>query len=178
MSRQETVTPRAVEEGAHATAQRAFFGEPTATDRLTFFETDSEVPVVVFPGVDHQRIMKVPDSVREQVDLNKWYEGRFRARPLLNRGGENPRSVIEVAYDPGGYIPQHYHDVDQVVVVTKGSLFQGKREFTAGSGYYTPAGVRYSIKAGPEGVTVVEIRSCTLGDYDTVWVEENPSRWV
>ncbi|OLO25801.1 hypothetical protein PZ61_0235805 [Streptomyces sp. MNU77] len=171
--------PTAQLEGAHAEAQQAFFGQGASAERLTFFDAlDGEVPVVEFPGVDHQKIMKVPDAVREQVDLNAWYEGRFHARALLNLAGEDARSVLQVAYDPNAYIPQHYHDVDQVVLVVRGTLFQGKREFKAGSGYYTPAGVRYSVKAGPEGVSVVEIRRCALGDFDTVWVEENPRRWV
>jgi quercetin dioxygenase-like cupin family protein len=169
----------AVIEGAHAEAQKAFFGEGQSPDRLTFFDgMDGEVPVVEFPGVDHQQIMKVPDSVRENVDLNKWYEGRFHARPLLNHTGEDAKSVLQVAYDPNTYIPQHYHDVDQIVVVLKGSIFQGRREFKAGAGYFTPAGLRYSVKAGPEGASLIEIRRCALGDFDTIWVEENPDHWV
>jgi quercetin dioxygenase-like cupin family protein len=168
----------ALEEGGHASAQRAFMGEPAA-DQLTFFTPmEGEVPVVVFPGVDHQRIMKVPDVIRENVDLNAWYEGRFHVRPMLNIGGDNPKSVIQVKYAPNAYVPQHYHDVDQVVTILSGSVFQGRREITAGNGYYTPAGVRYSIKAGPEGASLIEIRRCELGGFDTVWVESNPARWV
>jgi quercetin dioxygenase-like cupin family protein len=182
MTQQETGRPKAAPsatiEGAHAAAQRAFFGDVQDAERLTFYDTAGEVPVVEFPGVDHQKIMKVPDVVRASVDLNKWYQGRFHARPILNHSGDNPKSILQVAYDPDAYIPQHYHDVDQMVFVVRGSLFQGKREFKAGAGYYTPAGVRYSIKAGPEGVSVIEIRRCSLSDFDTVWVEENPARWV
>jgi quercetin dioxygenase-like cupin family protein len=176
---QSKAAPTAEVEGAHAEAQRAFFGQGQDAERLTFYDVmDGEVPVVEFPGVDHQKIMKVPDAVRASVDLNEWYKGRFRARPILNHSGENPKSILQVSYARNAYIPQHYHDVDQMVFVVKGSLFQGKREFKAGAGYYTPAGVRYSVKAGPEGVSVIEIRRCSLGDFDTVWVEENPDRWV
>ena len=170
--------PAARQEGAHADAQREFFGEPQP-NKLTFFSPmEGSAPEVVFPGVDHQEIMRVPETIRENVDLNKWYEKRFYVRPMVNVGGDEPMSVIQVEYPPGAHIPAHFHDAPQVIIVLKGSVFQGKREITAGNGYYTPAGVRYAVTAGPEGASMVEVRRCTLTDYDTAWVEDNPKRWT
>jgi quercetin dioxygenase-like cupin family protein len=169
---------RAIDSGAHAVAQRAYFGEP-GPDRLTFFNPiDEPAPEVVFPGADHQRIMRVPQNIRETVDLNRWYEGRFFARALVNVAGDEPMSVIQVDYPPNAHIPAHTHDAPQVVVVIRGSIFQGRREIKAGNGYYTPANVRYAVTSGPEGVSVLEVRRCTLGEYDTTWMEENPDRWT
>lgn len=165
---------------AHAEAQAAFFAgqDVQSRDRVAFYDPFAEEPpVVVFPGVNHNEIMNVPDNIRSDIDLNAWYEGRFRVRGLVNHADDGGYSVLQVQYEPNGHIPAHYHDVDQVVVVVKGTLFQGKRRFDVGAGYYTPAYTRYSVTAGPEGVTVLEYRNCRLSDFDTVYVEKNPERW-
>jgi quercetin dioxygenase-like cupin family protein len=166
-------------EGAHAEAQRALFGEEQGTERLTFYNAmDGGGPGRRIPRDRPSEGHESAGRGGASVNLNAWYKGRFRARPILNYGGPNPKSILQVEYAPDAYIPQHYHDVDQMIFVLHGSLFLGKREFKAGAGYFTPAGVRYSVKAGPGGVSLVEIRRCALGDFDTIWVEQNPAKWV
>jgi hypothetical protein len=50
----------------------------------------------------------------------------------------------------------HRHGANQLTYVLKGSLFYGRREATAGKGYYSP-NRNYTWTSGPEGAEFLEI---------------------
>ena len=69
-------------------------------------------------------------------------------RLLVDQGSMH---LTEVKMPAGSDVPPHRHGRDQIVLVVEGSLWQGNRELTSGSGFFTPAGTTYSFSAGPNG---------------------------
>jgi Cupin domain len=57
--------------------------------------------------------------------------------------------------------PRHSHDGDCLYYVVEGSLVMGSQVLEAGDGFFVPSGAPYAYEAGPEGVVVLEFRSCT-----------------
>jgi quercetin dioxygenase-like cupin family protein len=152
----------------------------TKSDRTTFFDGD-QIPFfdpTEGSTTDLNAVSDVPESVRGKVDLNEYLgNGTIQIQILLNQTDANGYSLQGVKYPPNAYIPRHRHDVDQVVLVLEGELRQGNRIVNAGSGYFTPAGDAYAVKAGPEGVHLVEFRHAGL-NFSTEWVEDDPDRWA
>ena len=114
-----------------------------------------------------------PDVIVENVDLVKYYEGM--ELQALDFGAFN---ILNVRIPPGFKVPRHHHNIDQLVFVLEGSSVQGNKSMGRGEGYFTRAGNPYSITAGPEGLTWMEIRSQTLTDLTTTWVDLDPAHWV
>src|ERR1700757_3881080 len=59
---------------------------------------------------------------------------------LLNHSDEGEYSLGWARWAPNTVIPRHRHSCDQVVLVVEGSVRQGNRVLSRGSGYFTPAG--------------------------------------
>jgi len=87
---------------------------------------------------------------------------------LVNHAEDDGQSMLMVHHHPGDVTPAHSHDVDQIVVVLEGSISQGNRAFGPGSGFFTPRGKQYSLRAGDEGTVRVEWRPSPLR-FATDW---------
>jgi hypothetical protein len=113
-----------------------------------------------------------PQSVVDGVDLVEYHKGM--ELQALDFGAFN---ILNVRIPPGFRVQRHYHNIDQLVFVLEGSSVQGNKSMGPGEGYFTRAGNPYSITAGPEGLTWMEIRAQSLTDLTTTWVETDPARW-
>jgi quercetin dioxygenase-like cupin family protein len=89
----------------------------------------------------------VPARFHELIDADLPLN-HTETRLLVDEGSMH---LTEVKMPAGSDVPRHRHGRDQIVLVVEGSLWQGNRELTAGSGFFTPAGTAYSFRAGPEG---------------------------
>lgn len=85
------------------------------------------------------------------------YLSKIRRASLLSDPPEC-LSLYGVAFDPGFYIPTHYHDVDQFLLVVDGEFRMGRRRLRAGQGMFTPAGNPYNVKVGRAGGRFLEFR--------------------
>jgi quercetin dioxygenase-like cupin family protein len=97
------------------------------------------------------------------------HEARLWARALVNPAEHEGCSLVSVRYGPNVVIGHHSHDTAQIILIWKGEVRQGNKVLRAGEGYYTPGGARYSITAGPQGVTTLEFRPTSLdfsSDFD------------
>jgi quercetin dioxygenase-like cupin family protein len=106
-----------------------------------------------------------PESPRGPAET-----ARLWARALVNPAQKDGCSLVSVRYAPNAVVGLHSHDTAQIILVWEGEVSQGNRVLRAGDGYYTPVGARYTITAGPEGVTTLEFRPSSLdfsSDFDT-----------
>jgi len=151
----------------------------STSERASFFDAE-EIPFfdpTEGRTTDLNEVSVFPESLRGKVDLNEFLgNGTIEVQVLLNQTDANGYSLQGVKYPPHAYIPRHHHDADQVVFVLEGELSQGNKVVKAGSGYYTPAGNAYAVKAGAEGVRLIEFRHSPL-TFSTEWVEDDPARW-
>ena len=58
------------------------------------------------------------------------------------------------------------HDGDCLYHVVEGSLVMGSQTLVAGDGFFVPSGAPYAYEAGPDGVVVLEFRTCTAFGMD------------
>jgi len=114
-----------------------------------------------------------PQSVVEGIDLPAYFEGM--ELQVLDFGSFN---ILNTRIPPGFKVPRHYHNMDQLVFVLEGSSVQGNKSMGRGEGYFTKAEQPYSITAGPDGLTWMEIRSESLANLQTIWLDTDPKRWV
>jgi quercetin dioxygenase-like cupin family protein len=68
-------------------------------------------------------------------------------------------SVFGFAWPPDYRAPTHFHDVDQIQLVTAGETWMGNRCLRPGQGVFTPAGRSYNFLTGPAGSTIIEFRA-------------------
>jgi quercetin dioxygenase-like cupin family protein len=81
---------------------------------------------------------------------------------VLFRGdGDDGFSLVKAWFGPHYVLPRHTHDGDCLYYVVEGSLVMGAQVLEAGDGFFVPSGAPYAYEAGPEGVVVLEFRSCT-----------------
>jgi hypothetical protein len=78
-------------------------------------------------------------------------------------------SVFEQDFAPRTDVPVHFHDVDQIQLVTAGQAVYGKRVLTPGQGVFTPGDSQYGFTAGPAGCRMLEFRD--LGAWTTTFVD-------
>jgi quercetin dioxygenase-like cupin family protein len=133
-------------------------GPLTTSQKVSFFDLNA-MPVVPVMTED------TPDPESAMIKI----------QAPVNHTEPDGYSLLCVRYAAGAEIPRHRHDVAQVVLVLDGEVWQGNRRFGPGMGYFTPAGSAYAIKAGPEGVRLVEFRHSPL-TFQTEWVGEPPSQ--
>lgn len=116
----------------------------------------------------------IPESLVGKVDFGEYHDfGLWTA--YIDAGNFN---LLGVKLAANFTIPRHHHNMDQLVMVHEGEVWQGNRCFVPGDAYFTRAGHPYSITAGPDGATVFEIRSEPLAELTLVWDEANPDKWV
>lgn len=101
-------------------------------------------PVDVYPA---NVVPMVPDAELEG--------SRVR---LHHPGSEDEPQLFEVEVDPGLELASHAHESAEIIVVTAGGLWLGRRRLTAGSSIMIPGHTLYSLKAGPEGATFLNFR--------------------
>jgi hypothetical protein len=94
---------------------------------------------------------------------------------LVNHAEDEGQSMLMVRHWPGNVTPTHSHDVDQIVLVLEGAIAQGNRTFIPGTGFFTPSGKRYMLRASDQGTVRVEWRPSPLR-FATDWAEPRPSR--
>jgi|SRR5580658_1259222 hypothetical protein len=114
-----------------------------------------------------------PDTILGHVDIGAHFRNKLWSH--YTKAGEF--NFLRLKYAPNFTVPRHYHNIQQVVWITKGEARQGNRSFVVGQGWTTRAGQAYSVTAGPEGVEYIEVRSKPIEDLLTVWVEDNPTKW-
>ena len=116
----------------------------------------------------------VPEELQGAVNFEEYHDyGMWTA--FVDAGSFN---VLGVKMAPNYTIPRHHHNIDQLVLVHEGEVWQGKRRFVRGDAYFTRAGHPYSITAGPDGCTVFEIRATPIAELKLWWDEADPAKWV
>lgn len=144
--------------------------------KMVFFDsksTDAHLP----DREEYERTV-LPKNVAEVIDLYDFRGDRLSVKVLLNQSTDRGYSLVEVTARPHTLVPRHKHSVDQVVVCIEGSMTQGNKVLEPGSGYYTPADHTYAYVAGPNGVRYLEFRNCPLDVAGTIFVEDDPARWL
>jgi len=68
-------------------------------------------------------------------------------------------SIYGLMFAPGFYIPTHYHDIDQYLLITSGELRMGTRRLRPGHCAFMPAGNSYNVTIGRAGGSFLEFRS-------------------
>jgi mannose-6-phosphate isomerase-like protein (cupin superfamily) len=128
-------------------------GPRSTSDKWTFFAMD-EMPwraVGLEEGLD-------PDTTHTCL------------KALVNHTDADGYSLQAVKYLPDAEVARHRHDVAQIAFVVEGSASLGNKFIGPGEGYYTPAFSPYKVKAGPEGVVMLEFRHSPL-TFETQWVD-------
>jgi quercetin dioxygenase-like cupin family protein len=87
-----------------------------------------------------------------------------------------------VDIDPGVLVPLHQHENEQVGFVLRGSVTMTvggqSRELRVGETYQIASQVPHSAKAGPEGVSVVDVFAPVREDWKAVpLLEAFPGHW-
>lgn len=85
------------------------------------------------------------------------YLSKIRRASLLAEPPDR-LSLYGVAFDPDFYIPTHYHDVDQFLIVISGEFRMGKHRLRPGHGAFMPAGNPYNVTVGRAGGSFLEFR--------------------
>ena len=116
----------------------------------------------------------VPDGLKGKVNFEDYHDfGLWTA--FIDAGNFN---LLGVKMAANFTIPRHHHNMDQLVLVHEGEVWQGNMRLVPGDAYFTRAGHSYSITAGPDGATVFEIRSQPLTELTLVWDEADPDKWT
>jgi quercetin dioxygenase-like cupin family protein len=96
------------------------------------------------------------DGPRSPNLLHGNYDG------VVYRGeGDDRFSLVRAWFGPHYVLPRHTHDGDCLYYVVNGSLKMGSQVLGAGDGFFVPSDAPYAYEAGPDGVEVLEFRSCT-----------------
>jgi mannose-6-phosphate isomerase-like protein (cupin superfamily) len=83
-------------------------------------------------------------------------------------------SLTYVWFKSNYMLVRHSHDADCVYYVVSGELVLGDETMGPGDGFMVPANAKYSYRAGPGGVEVLEFRTATkfnivLSNTETAW---------
>jgi quercetin dioxygenase-like cupin family protein len=141
--------------------------------RKSVYFDRTEMPEIIIAGISG--MIDVPDKVRENVDLDRYFDNQIRVQPLLADQDNNGFSVGCYWFEPNFVMPRHKHDSDQVVLVVEGEMRQGSKVLKPGAGYFTPAGTPYGFTVGTAGCRIIEFRDRT--NFETVYVDEDPAKW-
>ncbi|HKE74460.1 MAG TPA: cupin domain-containing protein [Acidimicrobiales bacterium] len=133
---------------------------PTDADPAYAWDVmQSSGPVTSVHDFSYFDIHTMPER---EVSAEMWIQA------LVNHAEDEGHSMLMVRHAAGNVTPTHSHDVDQIVLVLDGSIKQGSRVFTPGTGFFTPKGRRYMLTAGDEGTVRVEWRPSSLR-FATDW---------
>jgi hypothetical protein len=83
-------------------------------------------------------------------------------------------SLTYVWFKSNYMLVRHSHDADCVYYIVSGELTLGDETMGPGDGFLVPANAKYSYRAGPSGVEVLEFRTATkfnivLSNTESVW---------
>ena len=84
-------------------------------------------------------------------------------------------SLVHATFKSGYPLMLHSHDSDCLYHIVRGSAMLGTAVLGVGEGFFVPADVPYTYKAGPEGVEVLEFRA--VSSFDLSVKIDNPSYW-
>jgi hypothetical protein len=158
-------------------------GQLSETGRLRWFSQTENLKRVINFNLDHLTWDKVefpvdwpeaPEPLRGKVNFKEFYDHGLWTS-FIDAGAFN---ILGVKLAPDYTIPRHHHNTHQLVLIHAGEAWQGSQSFHPGDGYFTRAEHPYSVTAGPEGVTLFEIRFDPIQTLTTVWDEHDPAKWV
>lgn len=104
------------------------------------------------------------------VDTDSFSQTVLEGIGKVVEAGINEGQTVRVLFSVPGFslvyawfkssfpLPLHSHDADCLYYVVSGSLKLGTEKLGAGEGFFVPAGVPYTYRAGAEGVEVLEFR--------------------
>ena len=141
--------------------------------RIQFFDYHAMADDAI---ADAEQYCEYPENIPSAVDLHAFHDGTCKVQTLYADPDNDGVSLGVYSFPPNFSLPRHWHDCDQIVFVLEGPMSTGNRQLRPGEGYYTRAGATYAFTAGPRGVRFMEFRPVT--NFRTVFVENNPDRWV
>jgi len=113
-------------------------------------------------------------EIAEQVDLAS-LSGGAKARVLFRGSSPDGFSLVHAWFGEDFPLPRHTHSADCLYFVLRGELRMGSKVLRAGDGMFVPAGRPYTYRAGPGGVEVLEFRSSTSFDMQTL--DQDVAKW-
>jgi quercetin dioxygenase-like cupin family protein len=132
----------------------------TKTRSMTFFRAQDGV------SLDDDGMMSPPvidKAVYQAYDTRPMQDGA-RTTVLFKGEGPDDFSLVHAWFGAGYRLPRHSHSADCLYYVVQGEAHMGSRVLKAGDGFFVKAEAPYTYTAGPEGVQVLEFRSCTAFD--------------
>ncbi|HTJ63756.1 MAG TPA: cupin domain-containing protein [Alphaproteobacteria bacterium] len=85
-------------------------------------------------------------------------------------------SLTRVWFKKDFPLPLHSHDADCLYYITAGSIRLGNKTLAKGDGFFLPADMPYTYRAGPEGVELLEFR--TADKFDFRFHSDTPEFWT
>lgn len=82
----------------------------------------------------------------------------LKAMSYFDHHPDGGLQLLEIKWEPDSKNHAHAHEIDELVVVTQGSMRFGSRWLGPGSSVLIPRLTLYSFDAGPEGLTVLNFR--------------------
>jgi quercetin dioxygenase-like cupin family protein len=113
----------------------------------------------------------------EGVERREIWDG-VMARMI--EGDRMTLAIVEIA--PGGRVPEHRHDNEQIGFVIEGSLTftvgEETRTLGPGGSWCIRSGVPHHVDVGPKGAVVAEAYAPIRADWSAIPVlEPAPPRW-
>jgi quercetin dioxygenase-like cupin family protein len=144
-----------------------------AVKRIQFFDMHATEIVHL---EDVEKFAEFPPSIIDSgVDLHEFFKDTTAVQVLICDPEGNGPSLGNYVFGPNVTVPRHWHDSDQIIYVTAGTLKIGSnRVLHPGEGYFTKAGTPYTFTAGPAGVSMMEFRPVT--NFRSVMVEDDPRK--
>lgn len=131
-----------------------------------------DAPDLVASGIMSPAVMN--PEIAATVDLQP-LGGGARTRVLYQSPDPDGFSLVRLWFGENFPLPRHTHSADCLYFVLKGELRMGRKVVRAGDGMFVPAGRPYTYRAGPGGVEVLEFRSSTSFDMQTL--DQDVAQW-
>jgi hypothetical protein len=131
-------------------------------DAIQLEETDVMTPAYIDP------------AVYKNIDIRPIGAGT-RSMVLFRGEGPDGFSLVTSTMKAGYRLPRHTHSGDCVYLITKGSVFVGRREITEGSGFLVKSGQPYTYSVGEQGAALVEFRSTP--SFDMQILDQTVEKW-
>jgi hypothetical protein len=138
---------------------------------IIFFAKEDAVPLEESGLMEPARI---DPAVYKNLDVRPIGAGT-RSMALFKGEGSDGFSLVTAHMKSGYRLPRHTHSGDCLYLVTKGSVFVGRREITEGSGFLVKSGQPYTYTVGEQGAEVVEFRSAT--SFDMQILDQTVEKW-
>jgi hypothetical protein len=117
---------------------------------------------------------RIDPAVYRNIDIRPIGAGT-RSAVLFQGEGPDGFSLVTSTMKAGYRLPRHTHSGDCVYLITKGSVFVGRREVTEGSGFLVKSGQPYTYTVGEQGAALVEFRSATT--FDMQILDQTVEKW-